>query len=176
MAWLKTGEMFKQCDAKGCSVRSPPLGWTVDDRVELANETVAVALNSFKQNALREGKWTSNGGGTLKTYFIGSCILAFPNVYRKWSTGRVSLQHLTSLEHGAIDRLNPPQDPGEMAITRLRIQEGFNGIPDERTKSAVILQGMGYTYAEIGEILEITSRAVDGLIRRQHQRGGGHHD
>lgn len=176
MAWLKTGEIFHQCKAKGCSLGSPPLEWTVDDRSGLANETVALAVSKFKQQALVEGRWTYNGGATLKTYFMGTCVFAFPNLYRKWSTERVALQHLINIEYDTIDRSSPPQDPGEMAVTQLHIWEGFDSIPDERTKSAILLQEMGYTYAEIGEILQITSRAVEGLIRRQHQRGGVRRD
>jgi hypothetical protein len=171
MAWLKTGEMFNQCTAKGCSLGSPTLEWTIDDRAGLENETVALAVNNFKQQALIAGKWTYNGGAALKTYFIGACVFAFPNLYRKWLTDRAALHHLTSLEHDTVDRSISPQDPAEMAVTQLHIREGFNNIPDNRTKSAVLLQEMGYTYTEIGEILQITSRAVDGLIRRQHGRG-----
>lgn len=176
MAWLKTGEMFNQCKAKGCSPGLPPLEWTVDDRAGLANETVALAVNNFKRQALIEGKWTAEKGATLKTYFVGTCVFAFPNLYRKWSTERAALRHLMSIDDGTVDRSSLPQDPGEMAVNQLHIQEGFSSIPDKRTKSAILLQEMGYTYAEIGEILEITSRSVDGLIRRQHKRGGGHHD
>jgi hypothetical protein len=176
MAWFKTGEIFTQCKAKGCGVGQPPLSWASDDRTGLANETVALAVNNFKRQALIEGKWTYTGGATLKTYFIGACVYAFPNPYRKWLTERAAVQNLMSIEYDVTDRSGRPQDPAEMAITRLHIQEGFDGIPDERTKSVVVLQEMGYTYAEIGEILQITTRAVDGLVRRQHKRGGDHHD
>jgi hypothetical protein len=176
MAWLTTGEIFHQCKAKGCSLGSPPVEWTVDDRAELVNETVALAVSTFKQQALIEGRWTFDGGATLKTYFIGTCVFTFPNLYRKWSTERSAAQHLISIEYDTIDRLSPSQDPSEMAVTRLHIWEGLNNISDEKTKSVIVLQAMGYTYAEIGEILQITSRAVEGLIRRQHQRRGGRHD
>lgn len=176
MAWLTTGEIFHQCKARGCSLGSPPVEWTVDDRAELANETVALAVSTFKQQALIEGRWTFDGGATLKTYFIGTCVFAFPNLYRKWSTERAALQSKISIEYGTVDWSGLSQDPSEMAIARLHIWEGFDSISDERTKSVIILQTMGYTYAEIGEILQITSRAVEGLIRRQHQRGGGRHD
>jgi DNA-directed RNA polymerase specialized sigma24 family protein len=173
MAWLETGEMFSQCAAKGCNLGSPTLEWTIDDRVGLANETVALAVNNFRRRALIEGKWAPDGGATLKTYFISACVFAFPNVYRKWLTDRAALQQLTSYEYDAVDRSSPLQDPGEIAVTRLHIREGFNNIPDHRTKCAVLLQEMGYTYTEIGEILQISPRAVDGLIRRQHERGAG---
>jgi DNA-directed RNA polymerase specialized sigma24 family protein len=171
MAWLETGEIFTQCAAKGCNLGSPTPEWTIDDQVGLVNETVAWAVHSFRQHALIEGKWTPKGGATLKTYFIGACIFAFPNAYRKWLTDRATLQQLASFEYDVVDRSSPLQDPGEMAVTWLHIQEGFNNIPDHRTKCAVLLQEMGYTYTEIGEILQISSRAVDGLIRRQHERG-----
>jgi DNA-directed RNA polymerase specialized sigma24 family protein len=180
MAWLETGEIFSQCAAKSCNLGSPPLEWTSDDRAELANEAVALAVSNFRRQALIGGKWTPHGGASLKTYFIGACVFAFPNVYRKWLNGRAVLSQLTSSEYDVIDRLSPPQDPGELAATRLYIQEAFDNIPDHRTKCAVLLQEMGYTYAEIGEILQISPRAVDGIIRRQHTRGaairGGGHD
>jgi hypothetical protein len=175
MAWFKTGGIFHQCKIRGCSLGSPPLEWTVDDRAGLANETVALGLKNFKRQALIKSKWTHNGGATLKTYFVNACVFAFPNLYRKWSTDRAASQQLVSIERETVDR-SSPQDPGEMAVTQLHIQEGFNNIPDDKTKSVILLQEMGYTYAEIGEILQITSRAVDGLIRRQHKRGGGRHD
>jgi hypothetical protein len=153
MAWLETGEIFNQCKAKGCCLGLPPLEWTVDDRDGLANETVALALHNFKQQALIEGKWTAERGTTLKTYFVGACVFAFPNLYRKWSTERSALQQETSIDYDTVDRSSPPQDPGQMVINQLHIREGFDRIPDERTKSAILLQEMGYTYAEIGEIL-----------------------
>ncbi|MGH3975169.1 MAG: hypothetical protein ACRDS9_17845, partial [Pseudonocardiaceae bacterium] len=156
MAWLETGEMFGQCAAKGCNLGPPSLEWTIDDRAGLANETVALAVHNFRRQALIEGKWTPHGGASLKTYFIGACIFAFPNVYRKWLNDRVALPRLASSEDDVIDRSSPPQDPGEMAVTRLHIQEAFNNIPDHRTKCAVLLQEMGYTYTEIGEILQIS--------------------
>jgi hypothetical protein len=180
MAWLETGEMFNRCAAKGCNLGSPKLEWSLDDRVGLANETVALAVNNFRKHALIKGKWTPNGGVSLKTYFVGACIFAFPNVYRKWLTDHAAMQRPASFEYDAVDRSSPLHDPGEMALTWLHIEEGFRSIPDHRTKCAVLLQAMGYTYTEIGEILHISPRAVDGLIRRQHERGagkrGGGHD
>lgn len=172
LAWLQSGEMFSQCKAKGCGLGPPPPEWTVDDRTGLANETVALAVNSFKQKLI-EGRWTPDGGATLRTYFIGGCVFEFPNLYRKWLTDRAALQRQQpmNIERDTDDRSNPSQDPCEIAINKLRADEAFNSIPDDRTKSVVLLQAIGYTYAEIGEILQITSRAVDGIIRRQHERG-----
>ena len=110
-----------------------------------------------------------------QTYFIGGCVFAFPNLYRKWSTERAALQYLTSIEYDTVDRSNPPQDPGEMAVTQLHIREGFNNIPDDRTKSAILLQEMGYTTPR--SVRYCTSllgplMALSGAT----QRGGGRHD
>jgi hypothetical protein len=95
-------------------------------RAGFASETVALAVNSFKQQALIEGRWTPDGEATLRTYFIGGCVFVFPNLYRKWLADRAALQQLMSIERDTDDRSNPPQDPGEMAVTRLHIREGFN--------------------------------------------------
>lgn len=51
---------------------------------ELANETVAVALNKFRDTNLRRHRWDSTRGATIKTYFIGQCLIRFPNIYRSW--------------------------------------------------------------------------------------------
>lgn len=170
MAWLLTGEIFSQCQAKGCRLRPPPPEWTVDDQTGLANETVALAVNSFKQNLINR-RWTPYGGATLKTYFIGGCVFAFPNLYRKWLTAHAAAQREQPMtEQDTYDRSNPPQDPCEMAINKLLAEAAFNNIPDDRTKRAVVLQAMRYTYAEIAEILGITSRAVERLIARGRRR------
>lgn len=84
-AWLVTGEMFVRCKRKGCYPGPAPGWWSEEDRDALANETVATALVSFRNDALIGGRWSPEGGASLKTYFIGSCVLAFPNVFRTWS-------------------------------------------------------------------------------------------
>jgi hypothetical protein len=89
LAWLRRGVIWKHCADRGRPL-SPTdadretLANVFDERLELALETVAVALKFFKNRVLRTGTWAFDGGATLTTYFIGACLLAFPNVFRRW--------------------------------------------------------------------------------------------
>jgi hypothetical protein len=55
-----------------------------DTVAELAQETVAKALRHFHDDVLVPGKWDSRRGATLRTYFIGQCLIRFANIYRRW--------------------------------------------------------------------------------------------
>ncbi|MEV0675489.1 hypothetical protein AB0I60_03095 [Actinosynnema sp. NPDC050436] len=107
----------------------------------------------------------------MKTYFVGCCVLAFPNVYRKWQKEQAWRQQLTG-EIEVLDRLRlDHRDPADLAVRRLRRWEGFDAIPDDRTKRAVLLQEVGHRVDEIAELLGETSRdVVRGLLQRQRRR------
>jgi hypothetical protein len=36
---------------------------------------------------LDEEEWDHRRGATLRTYFIGQCLIRFPNIYRRWLAG-----------------------------------------------------------------------------------------
>ncbi|PPK60682.1 Homeodomain-like domain-containing protein [Actinokineospora auranticolor] len=174
MAWLKSGELFAQCKAKNCWPGSPPERWDdPDDRAGLAGDTVTTAIAAFKERALIAGGWTFDGGASLKTYFIGRCVFAFPNHYRKWATEQLNARLVRAAGPDTDSRGHDGYvvDPAERALTKLRITAGIAAIPDERTRAAVILQEAGYTYPEIAELLDVTPKAVDGILQRQRTRG-----
>jgi hypothetical protein len=82
-SWLQTRKMWKQCKENRCWPGAPPDVLSEDDCAELANETVARAINTFQDKAMTRGGWRPERGASLSTYFIGRCVFAFPNVYRK---------------------------------------------------------------------------------------------
>ncbi|WP_434447583.1 hypothetical protein [Lentzea sp. E54] len=85
---IRSGRIFRDCVEVGRPVSRSELlvratsSWEVSR--ELASTTVTVALPFFWKSALVEGGWLPTGGSSVKRYFIGSCVLVFPNVYRKW--------------------------------------------------------------------------------------------
>lgn len=79
-AWLRTGLITKECRRHGRPVDLPD-SWTADDRWEVVLETVAKGLETFRMSLLG-GRWSSDAGASLRTYFAGSCTRAFPNVLR----------------------------------------------------------------------------------------------
>jgi DNA-directed RNA polymerase specialized sigma24 family protein len=92
LAWIGKGVIFAQCAQRGIrglrSEYDEDTRLTPDDIEELASETVARALRSFHRSALVGGRWTLDGGATLKTYFIGTCLYEFANAYRLWTRER----------------------------------------------------------------------------------------
>jgi DNA-directed RNA polymerase specialized sigma24 family protein len=172
MAWLWTGEIFVQCQARNCSPGPGPPSWTYDDRMSLANDTVAHAIGKFRDRALIAGKWSVTGGASLKTYFIGACVYAFPNFYRKWCTEQQ--RHRRLHQDGLPLTLMVPtesDDPAALVLDAIRLWSQFDHLPDEKIKTAILLEAMGYTHDEIGELLHKTSGAVKEMLRRQRQRG-----
>ncbi|MEU5692432.1 hypothetical protein [Actinosynnema sp. NPDC020468] len=175
VAWLRTDEMFAQCKKRGCYPGPPPLDWEWDDVHSLANDTVGQAILDFRERALIGGGWRSDGGASLKTYFVGRCVFAFPNFYRKWRTEQWHRRRLGSAAAGVEDIAglsSSEQDPADLAVARLHLWRSFADIPDERTKRALLLQESGYRVEEIAELLgEASKDVVRGLLQRQRKRG-----
>ncbi|QQQ75684.1 sigma-70 family RNA polymerase sigma factor [Saccharothrix sp. 6-C] len=182
MGWLRSGLIFTLCREKGRPVGVAPPYWEHDDLVSLAGDTVVRAIGDFRRNALLAGGWDPAGGASLKTYFATACVLAFPNVYRKWSNERRhrDAEHfrLSSVDELA-DVASPAPDPGDVVVTKLEIKRGLADIPSEYTKSALILSEAGYTLGEVAELLNTTHGVIKGALERHRRntgrpaRGGG---
>lgn len=83
-AWIAKGTIFRHCAEKG--IGQLPRESAIDDAdvQEIAGETVAEAIRHFRERVLIPGKWDVTRGASLKTFFVGQCILRFANVYRRW--------------------------------------------------------------------------------------------
>ncbi|GGP55229.1 hypothetical protein GCM10010185_29730 [Saccharothrix coeruleofusca] len=142
----------------------------------MAEDTVSQAVLDFRDRALVGGGWRPDGGACLKTYFVGRCVLAFPNAYRKWRVEQWHRQHLAAAESPALGIAglsSCEQDPADLALRRLSLWQGFDDIPDERTKKAILLQEAGYRVEEIARALgEPTGNVIRGVPARQRRRGG----
>jgi hypothetical protein len=89
LAWLRRGTIWRHCAERGrplypTDAERDILEGQFDERLELALETVAEGPKFFRERVLLAGWWSFDGGATLTTYFIGACLLALPNVFRRW--------------------------------------------------------------------------------------------
>jgi DNA-directed RNA polymerase specialized sigma24 family protein len=168
-AWLKTGYIFTLCRQAGLGLTSERV--PVGDREDLAQETVAAALNAFKRVGLQRGGWRPEGGASLRTYFIGALCHQFANVWRKRLRTRAvpATLPLEAVPPGAASRGPGPDD---IVVQRDEIRRGLVGIESERTRAALVLAAEGYEHEEIAEILgpDVTARAVEGYLRRHRRR------
>ncbi len=105
MAWLGTGEIVARCESAGDPVPGTDVSarswsaaawagaaWTGGERLELATETVARALDLFLREVPAAGRWDRRRSPSMKAFFIGACVREFPGVFRAWKAGRRSGQ------------------------------------------------------------------------------------
>jgi hypothetical protein len=179
MAWMRTGEIVRQCKARGRPVQAGSLvtgQWSRDDRLEIASETTARALKFFVEDVLKPRRWDYLRGATLKTFFIGSCLLQFPNVFDRWmrEQDRWARTHDADAEIEDADTLRRDarwSDPtSETAINRQAACAALDGITDPRTREAARLCAIGWSIAEAGERVGLSPAAVEGRLYRLRKR------
>lgn len=178
-AWIRKGLIHTRCGARG--IRATRLDPAVaGDRTavaSIANETVAEALVMFRDDVLARGKWDPAKGASLRTYFIGACLLRYPNA----ATGWVRQHHhpeqsddptvlMARIEPGAA--LPPVEDD---VIRSLTAQEILRGATNERAARTLALDACGYARAEIAADLGISEASVASILKRERARARAAH-
>jgi DNA-directed RNA polymerase specialized sigma24 family protein len=167
IAWIRRGVIFARVRDRGFGgLPEPPLGALNQPDVaeELAGETVAKALYFFREKVLLGKRWNPAKGASIKTFFVGQCLIQFANVYRRWLnneaiTGEVLIDDLT-----LVDR--PPTqttDPAELAAIRAEIDARLKDVP-ERTRAVMVLTAADWPQTEIAARLGITVKAVERTL------------
>jgi DNA-directed RNA polymerase specialized sigma24 family protein len=169
-SWLQTHKMWKECKKKGRYPGPPPLSWNEEDRDELANETIAWALIVFHDEGMQRERWKPEHGASLQTYFIGACVLVFPNVYRKWLRERPPKLEIVDDKTANSLASTTLQDPEYVATSNIWLEEYLNSITDEQTKQVVFLRYMGYPIGKIAEILQTDKKSIEECLRRERKR------
>ena len=179
LAWIRRGAIWGHCSTRGRKV-SPTdaerevLERDFDERLQLALDTTVDALTFFRDRVLREGRWSFDGGATLTTYFIGACILTFPNVFRLWQRAECRWKRslaagmLTSPEGRTLADL-PGSDPADVTAGRSVVISELQSMPDGARDAAALVVD-GNSFAETASTLGTTERAVEGRLYRYRQR------
>ncbi|WP_283133935.1 RNA polymerase sigma factor [Rhizohabitans arisaemae] len=164
MAWLANGHIFAKCAEAGFPILPAPI--KIDDREDLAQETVARSIKNFKLYGLEQGGWKAELGASLKTYFTRTLCGQFANIWRKLA--RTQNSGITCPLDDLIEIAIPELGPEEVVVQREEIRRGLAGIANEKTRTAIVLSMDGYEQEEIAEILgpEVTRRAVEGYLHR----------
>jgi DNA-directed RNA polymerase specialized sigma24 family protein len=167
-AWLNTGIIANKCWEKGRPVELPH-DWTIQDREDLVSDAVAEGLEMFRQAVLTD-RWKPEKGASLRTYFLGSCVLAFPNVLRRWNSDRRRYSRAgvrwarEPTEHGF------GVEPVELLVA-VHALKSLIGDENQRDQAIRFLCFHGYTPMEIAEILGMKPGAVNTALYRMRRRG-----
>lgn len=172
IAWIVTGEVYRQCRLKGfggSDITAPT--WRVERAAaeELALETVAVSVRAFRDQVLPTGRWQAKGGASVKTYFIGQCLIRFPTVFRRWR--REQQPHPSFPLTGAELRpAGASDEPETRAVAKLELQRLLRQTGGHQKQAMLILDAEGFSHPEIAEILEVSTRAVESQLYRHRAK------
>lgn len=108
-------------------------------------------------------------GAALKTFFVGACLLQFPNVFDVWATEQRQWGQLHDGEKTLDDAVGgaDPQwsDPtGDAAVRACAARECLDGIPDARTRRAAWMVFAEASHAEAGAAVGLSAGGVEGRL------------
>lgn len=171
-SWIGRKMIFERCRSKGFgglpAIERP---FTEDENFELTNETVAKALFHFKRDVLMKKKWDYRRGATLRTYFIGQCLIRFPNIYRRWLAGENRNRYVVTDDDGFVDELNgTSKGPESQALAGVTASNAISTVKNPRVRKVMHLRADDWTHAEIAEHFGITEKAVERMIANERDR------
>lgn len=154
--WLRIVLVWIRADS---AIGGQRVELTEDDINELAQETVARAINSFRDEAQRSGQWPSEDTIELRTTFLTQCVRQLPHTYRSnmLKTGRLPVDRLDELAGHQV---------GVLVVRALR-----HCVTDRRSHTAGLLRSWGYTGRESDEIVGMTLAALDLAARPAEMDG-----
>ncbi|MDQ2583282.1 RNA polymerase sigma factor [Saccharothrix yanglingensis] len=167
-AWIHSGRMFAESAHRG---RPLEHSWAIDTEAveDMAADTVVDAIRLFRER-IASGHWDSAQGTLLNTYFIGACVLSFPNVFRRHErmhrrTERAVLPSEPSTIEEMLDNLIETRSPEDLVVENVRIEWALKKLSG-RAAEILYLSAHEVSHEEIGERLGLTPRAVEGRLRR----------
>ncbi len=171
--WMRRGLIYARCKEQNVKGMPPTLErpFEVDEIEELANETVALALVHFRDDILMKKKWDHKRGATLRTYFIGQCLIRFGGVYRTWwKKERRFADHVTDDDNFLTELGLNHDHTDRQAIAAVTAERAFASIKDPRVRFAMRKRFEGWKQSEIADVLGVTPHAVHRMIANERDR------
>lgn len=167
--WIANGTIFSKVE-RLTRIRLYGAGQLSGDRdaaAELSGLTVAVSLNAFLARMGKRNGWHPEGGSSLKTYFIGQCLICFPNEYRRWLRDHRDEYLPTSAQPDQENFDVPGDAPGPERLAELHM-EALKILEHAplRTRTVLAFTAIGYSQREIAGHLSTTPKGVEKLLHR----------
>ena len=178
-AWIASGEIFSRCREKrlaGTQLSPELVERAALEADDLASDVVSDALLSFRDQVLKTHRWHAERGATLKTFFIGQCLIKFVPIIRTW---RQAILRQIPVEV-VIDERAQDAEPGPATTTveRDSVRRLLEDVIDPTLRSILFLISQSFTHPEIAEILGLGStKAVEARVYRhrvQHKQVQAH--
>lgn len=169
--WMRRGSIASMCAQKRLRGVPPEVQrqFDHDTALELAGESVARAVDPFRERVLLPGKWDPGRGAALKTFFIGQCLIRFVDVAQAW------VRHELPVFERDVE-LQPERDLTEQAraveddVIRDRMAHtALAAVKRPEARRALVLQALGYTVPDIARDLDMTVKAVERMLEYAKQ-------
>lgn len=169
VAWGLTGELASKVAKQGGASRAKvptDLRLCEDDARALAAEVLIVSIRKFRTSSLP--MWDPDRGASLKTFFIGRCLLEVGDAYKAWH----------DREHEQAPAATCWTDDGRQC-ERPDEQAEATVLADQLLRDSPVLREMlqmqvdGYSLSEIATKFATTPASVRTTLhrgRRRHQR------
>ena len=171
--WLRDGRILEKCREKGLGAPPLPEHATADrdTLLSLADDIVTLALAKYRDDVLATGRWDPARGASLKTFFVGQCLIQYANVARTWLREQTRPQPVLTgddeLALLASSRLDPATEDVIRDVVAVALR---NGAANPRAAMVLALDSVGYSRAEIAAELDITPDSVASILKRERAR------
>jgi DNA-directed RNA polymerase specialized sigma24 family protein len=186
-AWIRDGKVLGKYAEKGFGglPPEPRPGALTDDLSTgqgIADETVARALNAFRDKVLVPGRWDPKRGASLRTFFVGQCLMQFGNVYRSWHTD-CSRELAESYDDTSLYALMEQdrtyfsttlESSERAAVRKDAVRRLIAHVADEQAREALWLNVVvGIPYRQIAERFNMTDKKMEHMIARARAQIAG---
>lgn len=133
------------------------------EAIGLSIDLNMTSIQTFRHTLMNPTRrWRPDGGASIKTYYVGRCLMDLPDVYVRWVK-----QEKGEVEVVALDEETRHPAFGDPAETHDRRARFEAAVPNHRDRAMFGLQDAGYTLDEIAEILDpYDSRPVTEAVVR----------
>lgn len=168
---LRTGKMPKMLNDRGIiqpisAADRVALHSSMESRDDLAIDTVAAGEAHLRDVTIAKDRWKPDEGASIETFFITGCLFQFPAVYRRWSKERTDmLTTLAGLHPETFAPVRSDRDIADVAANR-EMARAVLRHADPDTRAILVLLAEDRTHAEVGKMVGLSERAVEGRVYR----------
>jgi len=162
-SWVRKGTIYEKCAQRKRYIKRPPDG-TLDaaEGRSLVNGAVADALRHFRADVLIPGVWDPAKGASITTFFVGQCLMRFPDVYRPWLNQVAKVHRGTDIAKVQLSqRTNPVADDVIISLTN---SSALKLVRNKDAKVAFVMTAMDYTQVQIADHLGTTPKAIERML------------
>ncbi len=162
-SWVRKGTIYEKCAQRKRFIKRPPEGaLDAAEGRSLVNGTVAAALQHFREDVLIPGVWDPAKGASITTFFVGQCLMRFPDIYRPWLNQVRKVERGTDIAKVQLSqRVSPVEDDVIVSMTN---RSALTVVRNRDARVAFVMIAMDYTQVQIAEYLGTTPKAVERML------------